>query len=100
MHILGCLFGLLIVIVVIILLAPMILMQIVRSFFGTSTRQKSNPFGQQRTSQQQNANHAHQNAGQQQTDYAKRAKPNSRQRRSKIFEKGEGEYVDFTEIKD
>ena len=78
----------------------MILMQIVRSFFGTSKRQQSNPFGQQRTSQQQNTNHQQHSADQQQAEYAKRAKPNSRQRRSKIFEKGEGEYVDFTEIKD
>lgn len=99
MHLLGCLFGLLIVVVVIILLAPMILMQIVRSFFGTSGRQKSRPFGQGGFSQQKE-NTQQQSSDNNQSENVRRSKPNSRQRRSKIFEKGEGEYVDFTEVKE
>lgn len=87
MHLFGCLIGLLLLSVVLIMLAPMILLQIARSFFGTKAKQFKKQNQQQETQQQQ-------------TSQQKKSKPNSRQRRSKIFEQHEGEYVEFTEVKD
>ncbi|MBO5703686.1 MAG: DUF4834 family protein [Bacteroidaceae bacterium] len=89
MHIFGCLIMLGLLAFVFILIAPMILLNFIRKTFGIGTKNKKQHTQQQDNTQKDNTAHTQ-----------RKSKPNSRQRRAKIFEKHEGEYVDFTEVKE
>ena len=87
MHILGCFTLLLFLVVVLLMLAPVILLNIVRRLFGVN---KKNPFDNRSRTQQETA---------QQQNYASSSQ-RKQKRKGKIFNSGEGEYVDFEEVKD
>lgn len=80
---------LVLLVLVFILIAPMILLNLVRNFFGMGkTNSKQNTSQQDRSGTNNSAN------------TNRNSNTNRRQRNTKIFEKNEGEYVDFTEVKE
>ena len=93
MHLIGCLFLLLIIAVVLFFLIPAILINLVhklfnfvRNLFGIKPK---NPWGN-------TTNNSHQ---QQHENYTSSTQQ-KRKEGKKIFERNEGEYVDFEEVKD
>ena len=87
MHILGCFTLLLILVVMLLMLAPVVLLNLVRRLFGTKQKHASNKWGNN-SQQSQQQQHAHTSTSQR-----------KRKEHKKIFERNEGEYVDFEEIK-
>ena len=88
MHILGCFTLLLILVVMLLMLAPVVLLNLVRRLFGTKQKHASNKWGNN-SQQSQHQQHS-------QTSSARQ----KRKENKKIFERNEGEYVDFEEVKD
>ena len=88
MHILGCFTLLLFLVVILLMLAPVVLLNLVRSLFGAKQKTASNKWGGKNQDFQQQ---------QKQTPSTSQRKPKNGK---KIFEQGEGEYVEFEEIKD
>ena len=86
MHILGCFTLLLFLGVVLLMLAPVILLNVVRRLFGVN---KKNPSDNRSRTQQETR----------QQNYASSSQ-RKQKRKGKIFNSGEGEYVDFEEVKD
>lgn len=88
MALLGCLFLFLFLVVVILLLSPVILLNILRNLLGLKTKTQWNKTSSK--SQQQ-----HQQQYQQKTASQQKHKSNK-----KKFDRNEGEYIDFEEVKD
>jgi Sec-independent protein translocase protein TatA len=86
MHIIGCAALGLILVFILILLAPMILLNLIRSLFGFKTK---NQWGA-------SSNKSHEKQGNEYTSSTQQKRKDNK----KIFERNEGEYVDFEEIKD
>lgn len=87
MALLGCLFLFLFLVVVILLLSPVILLNILRNLLGLKTKTQWNKTSSK--SQQQHQQHQQKTASQQ------KHKSNK-----KKFDRNEGEYIDFEEVKD
>ena len=87
MALLGCLFLFLFLVVVILLLSPVILLNILRNLLGLKTKTQWNKTSSK--SQQQHQQHQQETASQQ------KHKSNK-----KKFDRNEGEYIDFEEVKD
>ena len=86
MHIIGCAALGLILVFILILLAPMILLNLIRSIFGFKTK---NQWGS-------TSHNSHESQEQNHTSSTQQKRKDNK----KIFERNEGEYVDFEEIKD
>ena len=86
MHIIGCAALGLILVFILILLAAMILLNLIRSLFGFKTK---NQWGT-------SSNKSHEKQGNEYTSSTQQKRKDNK----KIFERNEGEYVDFEEIKD
>ena len=87
MEVLGCFFLLIILAIVFLLLAPVILMNYIRNLLGLKSK-KQWRFTSSHTKQEHHNN-------QQSSSTQQKRKDNK-----KIFERNEGEYVDFEEIKE
>lgn len=86
MALLGCLFLFLFLVVVILLLSPVILLNILRNLLGLKTKTQWN-----KTSSKSQQQH------QQQQKTASQQKHKSNKKK---FDRNEGEYIDFEEVKD
>ena len=86
MHIIGCAALGLILVFILILLAPMILLNLIRSLFGFKPQ---NQWGS-------TSHNSHESQEQNHTSSTQQKRKDNK----KIFERTEGEYVDFEEIKD
>lgn len=86
MALLGCLFLFLFLVVVILLLSPVILLNILRNLLGLKTKTQWNKTSSKSQQQQQH---------QQKTASQQKHKSNK-----KKFDRNEGEYIDFEEVKD
>lgn len=87
MHILGCFTLLLFLVVVLLMLAPVILLNIVRKLFGTKQKPSSHKWERTQQGTYQQQGHASSSS-------------HKRKKGKKFFNQGEGEYVDFEEIKE
>lgn len=88
MYLLGCFTLLLFIVVALLMLAPVILLNVVRRLFGGAKQKaRTNTWG--RTDQESSQQHTHTSSS---TRNARKGK--------KIFNSGEGEYVEFEEVKD
>ena len=89
MALLGCLFLFLFLVVVILLLSPVILLNILRNLLGLKTKTQWNKTSSKSQQQQHHQQHQQKTASQQ------KHKSNK-----KKFDRNEGEYIDFEEVKD
>ena len=75
------------------MLAPVILLNAVRRLFGSQQKKTSHHWGNAQT-------HTHQTHHQHQESSTSSTRQRTAKRGKKLFEKGEGEYVDFEEVKE
>ena len=90
MALLGCLFLFLFLVVVILLLSPVILLNILRNLLGLKMKTQWN-----KTSSKSQQQHQQHQQHQQKTASQQKHKSNK-----KKFDRNEGEYIDFEEVKD